>query len=122
MSPRTDLHTAVTPFGTIAVEFPEEGGSIFAGPIEAVEYVQSVMARNCNAMGIAMTPMNLEPSDFVGFCQPQGSGIIVIEPFDSLLQNGGSVDDAGPVLDSVDSPIERLRKAKEIYDRLRIAG
>nr|WP_319566294.1 hypothetical protein [uncultured Rhodoferax sp.] len=122
MSQRTDLYTAVTPFGAIAVEFPEEGGSIFTGPIEAVEYVQSIMARNCNSMGIAMTIMNLEPSDFVGFCQPQGSGIIVIEPFDSLLAHGVSADDVAPVLDSVDRPIERIRKAKDIFDSLRTVG
>lgn len=116
---RTDVYTAITPFGAVEVGFPEDGGSVFSGPPGAVEHIKEIMAIGVNAMGMTMTDGNLEPSDFLNFCQPAGSGITIIEPFDDLVRYGGATDEPGVVLDSVDSPIERARQAKEIYDRLR---
>lgn len=119
---RTDVYTAITPFGAVEVDFPEDGGSVFNGPPGAVEHIKAIMAIGVNAMGMTMTEGSLEPSDFMRFCQPAGSGITIIEPFDDLVRYGNSTDAPGVVLDSVDSPIERVRQAQEIYDRLRSGG
>lgn len=88
MTPKDDVYTAITPLGPVEVEFPEDGGSLFAGTPQAVQYLTDTMARNTNAMGIGMTQSNLEPFDLVCFCQPAGSGIVIIEPFNDLLQYG----------------------------------
>jgi hypothetical protein len=116
---RTDVYTAITPFGAVEVDFPEDGGSIFDGPEGAVAHLKAVMAVGVNAMGMTMTENNLEPSDFLSFCQPAGSGITIVEPLDDLVRYGSAVDAHDVILDSVDSPIARARQAKEIYDRLR---
>ena len=88
-----DAYTAITPFGPVAVEFPEGGGSVFSGDDGAIFHLQDVMARNANGRGVAMTPRNLEPVDLVNFCQPDGSGIVVIEPFSDLVRSGITASD-----------------------------
>lgn len=91
MTQNPDYYTAITPFGVASVEFPEDGGSVFSGDDGAVFHLQDVMVRNMNGRGIAMTPRNLEPVDLVNFCQPDGSGIVVIEPFADLARYGSMV-------------------------------
>lgn len=96
MSNRDDVYTASTPFGAVEVEFPEDGGSLFSGAPDAVAYIKDVMARNTNGRGITMTEANLEPVDFVNFCQPTGSGILIAEPFDNLMRYGSMIEGETP--------------------------
>ena len=91
MTQNTDTYTVITPFGPVSVEFPEDGPSLFSGDDGAVFHLQDVMARNTNGRGIAMTLCNLEPVDLLNFCQPDGSGIVVIEPFSDLARYGSMV-------------------------------
>jgi len=93
MIPKDNVYTAITPLGKVEVEFPEDGGSLFAGAPEAVQYLTDTMARNTNAMGIGMTQSNLEPADLVNFCQPAGSGIVIFEPFNDLILYGPMTDE-----------------------------
>jgi hypothetical protein len=111
MTTQTDIYTAVTPFGAVAVDFPEEGGSVFTGDAGAVEYLKSVIGQCVGQGGQGLTPESIEPVDFVGFCQPDGSGILIIEPFDLMMED--AMTERAPVLDSV-SPIERLKLSTEL--------
>lgn len=98
MTPKDDVFTAITPYGPVAVEFPEDGGCLMSGDAGAVAHLQDVMARNTNAEGVAMTPGNLEPVDLVNFCQPAGSGILVIEPFADLVRYGSMAGEEQPAV------------------------
>lgn len=119
MTRRTDTYTAVTPFGAVEVDFPEEGGCILDGAVEAVDYLKSVMAKSVNGMGMSITPDNLEPVDFMDFCQPKGSGILIIEPLDELLHYGPH-QGAEAVLDSaVMSPLARIKLNAELAEKSR---
>ena len=40
---RTDTYTAITLFGIVEVDFPEDGGVVFDGPASAVEHLKSVI-------------------------------------------------------------------------------
>jgi len=86
MTQNQDTYTAVTPFGPVAIEFPEGGGSLFSGDDASIYHLHDVMARNANGCGVSMTPRNLEPSDLVNFCQPEGSGVAIIEPLGALVR------------------------------------
>lgn len=137
MTRRTDTYTASTPFGAVEVDFPEDGGCTFVGEIAAVEYLKSVIGKRVGQGGISLTPENLEPIDFLNFCQPKGSGIAIIEPFDDLMMYGPTyLNGDAAVLDSV-SPIERVKltaaletqsqelatnKALNTIQRARLAG
>ena len=93
MTRKDDVYTAMTPLGPVEVGFPEDGGTLFAGTPQAIQYLTDTMASNTNAMGISMTQSGLEPRDLVYFCQPAGSGIVIIEPFNNLLLYGPMTDE-----------------------------
>lgn len=81
----TDTYTAITPFGIVEVDFPEDGGVVFDGAISAVEHLKAVIDECTGTNGISLTPQNLEPYDFYHFCQPKGSMVTILEPWDDLL-------------------------------------
>ena len=81
----TDTYTAITPFGIVEVDFPEDGGVVFDGAISAVEHLKAVIDECTGTNGISLTPQNLEPYDFYHFCQPKGSMVTIFEPLDDLL-------------------------------------
>lgn len=85
MNFRTDTYTAITPFGIVQVDFPEDGGVVFDGAISAVEHLKAVISECTGSNGISLTPQNLEPIDFYHFCQPKGSMVTIMEPLDDLL-------------------------------------
>lgn len=102
-----DSYLAQTPFGTVVVDFPEDGGSIMEGNAAALEHLRGVMSAATNGVGASMTPGNLEPRDLVYFCQPPGSGVKIIPPVDFEDADG----EGAPVLDSVESPgLAKLRE------------
>lgn len=111
MTSRTDTYTAVTPFGAVEVDFPEEGGSVFVGDPAAVEYLQSVIRQCIGQGGQGLTPESIEPVDFTDFCQPEGSGVLIIEPFDLMMAT--ATPDSVQALDS-SSPLERMRLAESL--------
>lgn len=117
MMHRTDTYTASTPFGAVEVDFPEDGGSVFTGDAAAVDYLKSVICQQVGQGGISLTPENLEPIDFLNFCQPKGSGIVIIEPFDDLMMYGPTaLNGDSQVLDSV-NPMERAKLAAELASK-----
>lgn len=83
MSMNPDVYVALTPFGIVEADFPEEGGVVWSGPAEAIEHIRDVMGRCTNGRGITMTDTNLEPADFENFCQPAWSGIKIVPPPDA---------------------------------------
>lgn len=87
MTEGNDVFTALTPFGTVKVDFPEDGGAVFSGPEAAVAHVRDVMGRCSNGVGATMTDSNLEPWDFLHFCQPPWSGITIVPPPDFPLED-----------------------------------
>lgn len=116
-----DTFIALTPFGAVGVEFPEEGGSILSGPNDAVLFLTDVMGRCVNGMGMSMTPQSLEPSDLVNFCQPPGSAVRIIPPADYIDGDEGLI----PMLDSVHGDVLRLSEALATasgIERVRIAS
>lgn len=116
-----DTFVALTPFGAVEVEFPEDGGSTLAGSPDAVWFLTGLMGRCTNAMGMTMTPQSLEPSDLVNFCQPPGSAVRIIPPADYSDDD----EDAAGLLDSVNQDVERLSSALAMatgVERARIAA
>lgn len=116
-----DTFIALTPFGAVGVEFPEEGGSILSGPNDAVLFLTDVMGRCVTGMGMSMTPQSLEPSDLVNFCQPPGSAVRIIPPADYIDGDEGLI----PMLDSVHGDVLRLSEALATasgIERVRIAS
>lgn len=85
-----DVFVALTPFGTVKVDFPEAGGAVFSGPEFAVAHLCDVMGRCSNGVGATMTGSNLEPWDFFHFCQPAWSGITIVAPPDFPLEAPGA--------------------------------
>lgn len=120
----TDAHTVFTPMGTVLVRFPEDGGSTYEGNEAAIGFLHHVMATNTNAIGATMSPENLEPVDLVGFCQPPGSGITVLEPLD--MEGHGiaaplTMDDAnGMTVNEVAALRESLARERSPVARLPI--
>lgn len=103
---RTDVYVAVTPFGALEISFPEEGGCTMGGPDLAREHLRSVMSAAVKPLGLSITEGNMEPRDLVMFCQPAGSGVSIIEPFDDVLELEPE-DDGEPaeaVLDGIEHP------------------
>lgn len=116
-----DTFIALTPFGMVEVEFPEDGGSAMVGDDEAIRFLTYIMGQGTNAMGMSITPQNLEPSDLVNFCQPPGACIRIIPPAD--YSDGD--DDLMPMLDSVHGDVLRLSEALATasgIERVRIAS
>lgn len=103
-----DVYLALTPFGAVSVEFPEEGGTVIAGNDAALAHLRGVMSAATNGLGASITDGNLEPRDLVFFCQPAGSGVTVIAPPDL----GAPGEDDEPVLDSTENPA--LARARAI--------
>lgn len=87
MNTPADLYKALTPFGPVEVEFPEDSGVIFHGEGVAVDHLLAVIGENTNSQGQVMTPANLEPHDFFHFCQPEGSGVKILAPIDDPLSH-----------------------------------
>lgn len=80
MRERLDIYRAVTPFGIVEIDFPEEGGVVMSGDLAAIVHLEEVMKDCTTDMGIGITRDNLEPRTLVEFCQPEGSGVSIIEP------------------------------------------
>lgn len=80
-----DLYTVITPMGMVKIDFPEDGGTVFTGPDDAQQFLIDFMGRHTNSTGAGMTPTGLTPHDLVFFCQPDGSGIMVFEPFSAVV-------------------------------------
>lgn len=96
MSLHPDVYTAITGYGRVEVEFPDDGGIVFSGPPEAVEHIKDVMSRAVSSLGVGLTEANIEPVDFVRHCQPEGGGVIIVEPFDDLIAHGSILDRPDP--------------------------
>lgn len=75
-----DIYKVVTPFGIVAIDFPEDGGCSMVGPADGIEHLKAVMSRCVNGQGVSVTEGNLEPRDLVEFCQPPGSLVAVFPP------------------------------------------
>ena len=91
MSLRTDVYTAITPFGIVEADFPEDGGVIYSGPQAAMDHLQAVISEVTGSGGYLLNPTTVEPNDFFHFCQPKGSGVTIMRPLDDLLT--GEPDD-----------------------------
>ncbi len=115
MTPDSDIFVVLTPYGRIDVDFPEDGGSTLASESPAaIEYLTGIMARNTNGHGISMDPQNMEPIDLVNFCQPPGSGIIVLPPAYYLM---AAQEGDAQVLDAV-GMAERARLTGQLSQAL----
>lgn len=131
MNFRTDTYTAITPFGIVEVDFPEDGGVVFMGSDIAVDHLKAVIGECTGSNGISLTPQNLEPNDFYHFCQPKGSGVTIMRPLDDLFEpEEGSVglgvmmdDAAGFVgVDALTGLRASLRGATSLGQKLSIMG
>ena len=55
------------------------------GPDDAVAHIKHVMATACDHRGMTITADSVEPATCFDFCQPEGSGIVIMEPGDAGL-------------------------------------
>lgn len=104
-----DTYLVLTPFGVVTANFGDGQGVSLQGSADAVALVEHTIARSCNAMGMSLSVGQVEPADFVHFCQPAGSGITIIEPADALTEPQQDEDE--PVINLLDSVSDDLRSA-----------
>lgn len=82
----TDTYLTVTPFGTVDAVFEADGtGVLLNGPADAVAHIKHVMATACDHRGMTITTDSVEPATYFDFCQPEGSGIVIMEPAELAL-------------------------------------
>ena len=131
MKNRTDVYTAITQFGIVEVDFPEDGGVVFSGPGSAVDHLKAVISETIGSDGITLSPESVEPNDFLNFCQPEGSGITIIEPIDDMISpdsgdaaipngDGISMDSASEVSRDVISMRLAIRSASGVMEKLAV--
>lgn len=85
----SETYLTITPFGTVDAVFEDDGtGVLLRGPDDAVAHIKRVMATCCDHRGMTITTDSVEPSAYFDFCQPAGSGIIIMEPADLTLDQG----------------------------------
>ncbi|MGZ8220082.1 MAG: hypothetical protein ACXWT0_00390 [Methylobacter sp.] len=131
------IYQVLTPAGVFQSVFGEEDTPVeYRGDEAAIQFFKNWLALNqiSGEHGIMLSESNLEPDELYGFCQPDGSGITVIPPFDDLLMyeqqeaieqaeetNKPALDGATQeelpmhteILDAV-SGVEKLKMVKEI--------
>lgn len=98
MTDTTDAWRVFTPFGPLVVDFPDAGPARLLGDSLAVDHLLQLMTERTNAMGMVMTPENLEPHDLYHFCQVDGVTVIAPDDFDGNPEEDPmsfTLDDAG---------------------------
>lgn len=101
-----DVYRTLTPFGTVDALFGEAPGVTLQGPDDAVEHVKRVMRQSCDSQGMTMTVDGVEPRDYFYFCQPEGSGIMIIPPADVRFNDQ---QPSAAVLDGVREDVAALQ-------------
>jgi hypothetical protein len=121
-----DNYLTATPFGMVDALFGEAPGCELRGPADAVAHIKRVMVGCTNADGMSMSVETVEPADYFNFCQPEGCGILIVEPVDVALDpmmRGDGADAAA--LDGVDGDIDdlqaKLAAAADSEAKLKIA-
>jgi hypothetical protein len=124
------VYQVLTPAGSFDAVFGEDETPVeYRGNDTAIQFFKNYLAVNqlSGEHGHLLNADNLEPDDLYGFCQPTGSGISVLPPFDDLMfyaQDEQFNNDPGsPVLDNTTQEfdnvatvtgIEKLKLAKEL--------
>lgn len=117
-------YRVITPLGPVVARFGDEFGVEFDGEQGAIGCILAVMAVATGSQGRSLTVGNLEPHDFVHFCQPEGSGIAIMEPVEDVVESlmfrnqaeSTMPADAEAVLDSADQN-EALASARDEFAR-----
>jgi hypothetical protein len=132
MSEYQSIYQVLTPFGAFEAIFGEEDTPVeYRGNEPAIQFFKDYLIVNqlSGEHGNLLNPDRMEPDELYGFCQPEGSGISVMPPFDDLLAY--AEEDAAdneekrdynheeinqPILDSTMqiSGIEKVKLAKEL--------
>lgn len=73
-------YLVVTPFGTLQIEFPEDGGNVITGPDDARMFFSDMLSETTGPMGITLSLRALEPEHLTGFCDRADKGLRVIAP------------------------------------------
>jgi hypothetical protein len=132
MSEYQSIYQVLTPFGAFEAIFGEEDTPVeYRGNEPAIQFFKNYLIVNqlSGEHGHLLNPDRLEPDELYGFCQPEGSGISVMPPFDDLLAYAeeAAADNEEkrdynheeinqPILDSTmqTSGIEKVKLAKEL--------
>jgi hypothetical protein len=127
MTDYESIYRVITPSGVFEAVWGEEPLPIeYRGDPVAILNFKNFLALNhvSGEHGILLNEANLTPDELYNFCQPTGSGIIVIPPLDDMIAYDQEErllnQEADPVLDSTQestmqvSGIEKLKLAKEL--------
>jgi hypothetical protein len=83
------IYQVLTPAGAFDVAFGDDESPYteYRGNDTAIQFFKNYLVINqvSGEHGHLLIADNLEPDDLYGFCQPTGSGISVLPPFDDLL-------------------------------------
>ncbi|WP_293000004.1 SNF2-related protein [Nevskia sp.] len=122
-------YTVLTPFGVATATFPEDEGVEWAGSETAIRFLRDSIATRINGEGYSLTADMLEPDDLFYFCQPEGSGIVILKPEEDLIadaigmqDDGGTLDAATPDDDGIDALRKSLAETRGVLARLGIAA
>lgn len=118
-----------TPRGTATAAFPEDGGVEWAGDPAAIEFMRKSIDGRVNGEGYALTADTLDPDDLFYFCQPEGSGVVVVKPIDEIAADAiesragaGTLDSAASEPEGLDALRESLLATRGVLARLGIAA
>jgi len=100
----SNIYIVTTPFGVVQAAFRPDGlGADLSGPPDAVAHVRDIAARQCDGQGFSIALDSVSGDDFFYFCQPDGSGVSILEPFSAMLarlqREGWDDERRGIVLD-----------------------
>ncbi|SEN73817.1 DUF2958 domain-containing protein [Nitrosomonas marina] len=83
------IYRVITPAGVFDAIYDDEESPVkYQGSEIAISLFKSWIEINqvSGEHGHLLDSNNLQPFDLYGFCQPEGSGIIVLPPFDDLIE------------------------------------
>ena len=85
LDPKVDIYETTTPYGPVRAIFDgdvEVPGVAFDPPDSvAAHYMREIISRATGPDGIGLSERTLLQDDYFGFCQPNGSGVTIEQPW-----------------------------------------
>lgn len=123
------IYQVITPAGQFQVIFDDEDNpAIYQGDPSVIQHFKNwlLLEQISGFNGARITPDDITPDELYGFCQPNGSGNVILPPLDDLI--AFSQEDNEPTLDNIGNPIpmNALARIKQIkaarFDSTNISG
>ena len=99
-----DAYAMMTPYGTLAAYFPEDGPVLWTGAQEAKEYFAAMLRSFTPPSGFGYTMETLGADDLADMQMPAGWAILVREPLEVAQPDGDNGEVISPPPDPESAP------------------